>query len=156
FFDALEMHRVVERKIETEFLPPGALAGGLTSAVAKRLGLKEGTPVAVGNIDAHAGVTACGVTTPGKLVMILGTSTCHLLLAQEKQEVEGVGGVVKDGVVPGLWSYEAGQAGVGDSFAWFVERLGPKKLTHEKLESAAAKLVAGQSGLLALDWWNGS
>jgi L-ribulokinase len=88
--------------------------------------------------------------------MIMGTSTCHLLLANDKQEVEGVSGVVKDGVVPGLWSYEAGQAGVGDSFAWFVERLSPCKLTHTKLESEAAQLRPGESGLLALDWWNGS
>ena len=146
----------VATKLSAEYLPPGAKAGALTATMAKRLGLREGTPVAVGNIDAHAGVTACGVTTPGKLVMIMGTSTCHLLLANEKHEVEGVAGVVKDGVVPGLWSYEAGQAGVGDSFAWFVERLAPHKTTHAKLESEAAKLQAGESGLLALDWWNGS
>ena len=158
FFAALDprLRDVIAAKLDAEYLEPGASAGGLTATMAKRLGLREGTPVAVGNIDAHAGVTACGVTTPGKLVMIMGTSTCHLLLANEKQEVEGVGGVVKDGVVPGLWSYEAGQAGVGDSFAWFVERLAPKNLTHEKLEAAATKLAAGQSGLLALDWWNGS
>jgi L-ribulokinase len=158
FFASLDtrLTHVVGTKLETEFLAPGALAGGLSSTMARRLGLREGTPVAAGNIDAHAAVTACGVTTPGKLVMILGTSTCHLLLADEKQEVEGVAGVVRDGVIPGLWSYEAGQAGVGDSFAWYVERLKPCGLTHAQLERKASELAPGESGLLALDWWNGS
>jgi L-ribulokinase len=158
FFAALhpQLRDVIETKVEADFLAPGALAGGLTAEMAKRLGLRAGIPVAIGNIDAHAGVTACGVTTPGKLVIIMGTSSCHLLLSDKKQAIEGVCGVVKDGVVPGLWGYEAGQAGVGDSFAWFVERLAPRGLTHERLEREAAKLRAGQSGLLALDWWNGS
>jgi L-ribulokinase len=158
FFAALDsrMADVVETKLQCDFLPPGASAGGLTLELAKRLGLRPGTPVAVGNIDAHAAVTACGVTAPGKLVIIMGTSSCHLLLSEKKQAIEGVCGVVKDGVVPGLWSYEAGQAGVGDSFAWFVERIAPRGWTHQKLEREAAKLRAGESGLLALDWWNGS
>ena len=158
FFAALDprMRDVVETKLQSEFLAPGAAAGGLTAAMAKRLGLRAGTPVAVGNIDAHAGVSACGVTTQAKLVIIMGTSSCHLLLSDKKQAIEGVCGVVKDGVVPGLWGYEAGQAGVGDSFAWFVERLAPRGWTHERLEREAAKLAPGQNGLLALDWWNGS
>jgi L-ribulokinase len=158
FFAALapKLRDVVGTKLESEFLPPGASAGGLTAEMAKRLGLRPGIPVAVGNIDAHAGVTACGVTTSGKLVIIMGTSSCHLLLSDKKQTIEGVCGVVKDGVVPGLWSYEAGQAGVGDSFAWFVERLSPRGWTHQRLEREAAKLRPGQSGLLAIDWWNGS
>jgi L-ribulokinase len=158
FFEALDrrLREVVEGKIQTDFLPPGASAGALTAAMAKRLGLRAGIPVAVGNIDAHAGVTACGVTTPGKLVIIMGTSSCHLLLSDKKQAIEGVCGVVKDGVVPGLWGYEAGQAGVGDSFAWFVERIAPRGWTHERLEREAAKLKPGENGLLAVDWWNGS
>jgi L-ribulokinase len=158
FFHALDprLRNVVESKLQSDFLPPGASAGGLTPEMAKRLGLRAGIPVAIGNIDAHAGVTACGVTTPGRLVIIMGTSSCHLLLSDKKQAIEGVCGVVKDGVVPGLWSYEAGQAGVGDSFAWFVEKIAPRGLTHDRLEREAAKLAPGQSGLLALDWWNGS
>lgn len=158
FFAALDprLRNVVESKLQSDFLPPGASAGGLTAEMAKRLGLRAGTPVAVGNIDAHAGVTACDVTAPARLVIIMGTSSCHLLLSDKKQTIEGVCGVVKDGVVPGLWGYEAGQAGVGDSFAWFVERLAPRGWTHERLEREAAKLKPGENGLLALDWWNGS
>src|SRR4030095_12896559 len=111
---------VVTEKLTTELWPLGSNAGGLTPAMAKRMKLRAGTPVAVGNIDAHVAVPACGVTTPGQLVMILGTSTCHLLLAEQRREVEGVCGVVEHGVIPGLWGYEAGAAGVGGCFAWFM------------------------------------
>lgn len=167
FFRALhpKLENVVAEKLSVDLLPPGAKAGGLTKEMAKLTGLSEGTPVAVGNIDAHAAVPACGVTIPGKLVMILGTSTCHLLVGDARHEVEGVCGVVADGVIPGYWGYEAGQAGVGDLFAWFVthgagesvhaEAKKAGKSVYELLEARAAELKPGESGLLALDWWAG-
>ncbi|HYV32944.1 MAG TPA: FGGY-family carbohydrate kinase, partial [Candidatus Binatia bacterium] len=118
-----------------------------------------------GNIDAHVAVPACGVTTPGRLVMILGISTCHLLLSETRQEVEGICGVVEHGVVPGLWGYEAGQAGVGDLFAWYMAHAVPaavqaeaskvRRAVFQLLEKRAAQLTPGETGLLALDWWNG-
>lgn len=167
FFRALhpKLDNVVADKLSVELLPPGAKAGGLSKQMAKLTGLREGTPVAVGNIDAHAAVPACGVTIPGKLVMILGTSTCHLLVGDARHEVEGMCGVVADGVIPGYWGYEAGQAGVGDLFAWFVAHGVPESVhaeakkaglsVFELLEKRAAELKPGQSGLLALDWWAG-
>jgi L-ribulokinase len=167
FFGALHplLANVVEEKLSRELWPLGSAAGGLTPAMARRMGLRPGTPVAVGNIDAHVAVPACGVTTPGQLVMILGTSTCHLLLGRERQEVEGMGGVVEHGVVPGMWGYEAGQAGVGDLFAWYVNHAAPagvaaeaaqkRQSVYQLLEQRATQLQPGEAGLLALDWWNG-
>ena len=97
--------------------------------------------------------------------MILGTSTCHLLLGDSRREVEGMCGVVEDGVVNGLWGYEAGQAGVGDLFAWFMNHGVPASVhaeakqlrttVYQLLEKRASALQPGESGLLALDWWNG-
>jgi L-ribulokinase len=84
------LSNVVAEKLSSDLLPLGARAGGLTRSWAKKLGLREGTPVATGNIDAHVAVPACGVTTAGRLVMIMGTSTCHLLLGETRQEIEGV------------------------------------------------------------------
>lgn len=167
FLSALNplLKNAVREKLSGDLHQPGTRAGGLTSMMAARLGLREGTPVAVGNIDAHVAVPACGVTTAGKLVMILGTSTCHLLLGENRQEVEGMCGVVQDGVVNGFWGYEAGQAGVGDLFAWYMAHGVPasvhaeaKRLrttVYQLLETRAAALKPGESGLLALDWWNG-
>ena len=167
FFRALhpKLENVVEQKLSTNFAPLGSKAGGLTPAMARRMGLLPGTPVAVGNIDAHVAVPACGVTEAGNLVMIMGTSTCHLLVGDRRQEVEGMCGVVADGVIPGSWGYEAGQAGVGDMFAWYMNHGVPgatlaaarreKIDPYELLERQAAALAPGESGLLALDWWNG-
>lgn len=167
FFRALhpKLEHVVTQKMSAPLLQPGARAGGLTPAMARLTGLAAGTPVAVANIDAHAAVPACGVTTPGRMVMIMGTSTCHLLLGSERHEIPGMCGVVEHGVVRGQWGYEAGQAGVGDLFAWYVNHGAPASVeraaqaakvgVYEYLETEAARLRPGESGLLALDWWNG-
>ncbi|MDR7507361.1 MAG: ribulokinase [Armatimonadota bacterium] len=140
--------------------PVAERAGGLTASWAQRLGLRAGTPVAVAVIDAHAGVPAVGVAAPGQLVAIMGTSTCHLLLDSRRVPIRGIAGVVEDGILPGFFGYEAGQASVGDIFQWFVRtsvpgRYGPEEAAFRTLEEEAARLRAGEAGVLALDWWNG-
>jgi L-ribulokinase len=168
FFRALNprMENVIAEKVGETFYPLGQCAGGLTAYWAKKTGLKEGTPVSIGNVDAHGAVPATTVTGAGSLVMIMGTSICHMLNGTEKQMVEGMCGVVEDGIVPGLWGYEAGQSAVGDIFAWFFEHGVPqyvhqaarknKTTIQAELEKAAAALKPAQSGLVALDWWNGN
>lgn len=168
FFRALHpsLADVIGAKVPAAYAPLGAAAGGLTPAWAKALGLRAGTPVAVGNVDAHTAVPACTVTQAGAMVMIMGTSICHLLLGESKRTVEGMCGVVADGVIPGLWGYEAGQSAVGDIFAWFFAHGVPEAAAREArarretitawLERRAAQLRPGESGLLALDWWNGN
>ncbi len=153
-------------KVAEHYFPLGEKAGGLTAEWARKTGLPAGTPVSIGNVDAHVAVPACTVTAPGSMVMIMGTSICHLLLGPQKQMVEGICGVVEDGVVPGLWGYEAGQSAVGDIFAWFFEHGVPEYVHREArktripftslLERRAARLKPGATGLLALDWWNGN
>ncbi|MCL5671266.1 MAG: ribulokinase [Acidobacteria bacterium] len=168
FFGALHpsLKNVIGTKVPEDYYPLGARAGGLTAEWAKKTGLKEGTPVSIGNVDAHVSAPACAVTEPGSMVMIMGTSICHILLGSERRMVEGMCGVVEDGVVPGLWGYEAGQSAVGDIFAWFFEN-GVHESVHREarrskvpftaiLEKQAAALEPGESGLLALDWWNGN
>ncbi len=168
FFAALhpKMKDVIGTKVPQTYHPLGQRAGGLTPFWAKKTGLREGTPVSIGNVDAHVAVPACTVTAPGSLVMIMGTSICHLVLGESRQMVEGMCGTVEDGVVPGLWGFEAGQSAVGDIFAWFFEHAVPDYIAREArqhklnniewLEKRAAELRPGQSGLLALDWWNGN
>lgn len=134
--------------------------------MAARIGLAPGTAIAVGNVDAHAAVPGVGVVTPGKLVMAMGTSICHMLLGTEEKEVEGMCGVVEDGIIPGYFGYEAGQSAVGDIFEWFVEESVPAYVlqeaeqagenVHVYLTRKASELNVGESGVLALDWWNGN
>ncbi len=168
YFAALhpDLADVVDDKMTRDILPLGAKAGGLTTEAAAWTGLQPGTAIAVANVDAHATVPAAQATDPGVMTIIMGTSNCHMVLATERVEVPGMCGVVEDGIVPGLYGYEAGQSGVGDIFAWFVEH-GVPPVYHEKakargiplhalLEEEAAKQKPGEHGLLALDWWNGN
>jgi len=168
YFKALDprLENLTETKLRGEIVPLGTRAGGLTPEMAKITGLREGTAVAVGNVDAHAAVPGVGVTEPGKLVMAMGTSICHMLLGTEEREVEGMCGVVEDGIIPGYFGYEAGQSAVGDIFEWYVTEAVPAYVkeeaeregvsVHEWLEARAARLKPGESGLIALDWWNGN
>lgn len=168
FFRALDprLENLTETKLRGEIVPIGSKAGELTKKMAVLTGLNEGLAVAVGNVDAHVSVPAMGVTQPGKMVMTMGTSICHLLLGDEEIEVEGMCGVVEDGIIPGLYGYEAGQPAVGDVFAWYVDNAVPEYVKesakdediniHQWLEKKAANYQPGEIGLLALDWWNGN
>ena len=137
------------------------VAGYLTKSWAKMLGLKPGIPVAVGAFDAHLGAVGAGVA-PGKLVKIIGTSTCDICVWPNDKpltDIPGLCGIVDGSVLPGYFGLEAGQSAVGDIFNWFVNYIqpgGPKKGSHEELTEKAAALFPGESGLLALDWNNGN
>lgn len=168
YFGALHprFRDVIAEKVPGDFAPLGAKAGGLTEAMAAKLGLNPGTPVAVGNVDAHVTAPAVKATGPGVMVMIMGTSTCHIMNGEILRDVEGMCGVVDGGITDGLYGYEAGQSGVGDIFAWFVDHAVPPEYydaakaagmgIHEYLEQEAAKQAPGEHGLVALDWWNGN
>jgi L-ribulokinase len=135
----------------------GQRAGFLTAQAAAWTGLPEGIAVAVGNVDAHVTVAAANALAPGKLVAIMGTSTCHVVNGEVLAEVPGMCGVVRGGISAGAWGYEAGQSGVGDIFAWYVEHAAPAGYaSHEELSRLAAQQPVGAHGLIALDWWNGN
>jgi L-ribulokinase len=168
YFAALDprFENVVDEKMSRRILSIGERAGGLTERAAAWTGLVPGTPIAVANVDAHVSAPAATVTAPGTLVAIMGTSICHILLGNELATVDGMCGVVEDGVVPGLFGYEAGQSAVGDIFAWLADNAVPPEYhelarrsgtsVQDVLEREAATLAPGESGLLALDWWNGN
>ncbi|HEY7132261.1 MAG TPA: ribulokinase [Candidatus Limnocylindrales bacterium] len=168
YFGALDprLATVVDDKLSRTITPIGEAAGTLSAAAAAWTGLRAGTPVAVANVDAHVSVPASSVTGPGRMVAVMGTSTCHLVLGDRPAIVEGMCGVVEDGILPGQFGFEAGQSGVGDIFAWFVDHAVPPEWharaaaggidVHRALERAATRLRPGESGLLALDWWNGN
>ena len=144
----------------------GRAAGGLTEEAARWTGLRPGTPVAVGNVDAHVTSPAAQAIEPGQMLMVMGTSTCHVMNSDALGEVPGMCGVVRDGITPGLWGYEAGQSGVGDIFAWHVRNAVPAGYAdraaargldlHEYLTELASAQPVGAHGLVALDWLSGN
>ncbi len=150
-------------KLGHEFFPLGHSAGHVRPEVANRLGISVGAAVAVGNADAPVAVPAVGVSAPETLVMVMGTSICHLTVAAEEVRMPGITGVVKDGVLPGWFGYDAGQAAAGDMLDWFTRTSVPAafqapegRSLYDHLMSRARNLAPGESGLLALDWWSGN
>jgi L-ribulokinase len=168
FFRALDrrMESFVAEKLAAPVVPVGTRAGGLTPEMAKRTGLRAGTPVTVGIIDAHAAVPGSSVVGPGAMCLVMGTSLCHMLVSKGFRAVPGICGVVEDGIIPGYFGYEAGQAGGGDILAWFVKNTVPQEYAQEAkrrgldiyalLQGKAAALKPGENGLLVLDWLNGN
>jgi L-ribulokinase len=144
----------------------GDRAGSLTAQAARWTGLPEGIPVAVGNVDAHVTVAAADALEPGRLVAIMGTSTCHVMNSDVLRDVPGMCGVVSGGISEGSWGYEAGQSGVGDIFGWFVDNCVPEShqvearkrgmSVHGYLTELASRQQVGQHGLVALDWHSGN
>ena len=155
-----------EDKLEHPISPLGARAGSLTSRAAAWTHLPEGIAVAVGNVDAHVTPPAANAIEPGQMVLIMGTSTCHVMNSATLAEVPGMCGVVDGGIVAGRFGYEAGQTGVGDIFAWLADHAAPPAYhdeaarrgisVHDLLSAEAATQPAGAHGLLALDWLNGN
>ena len=168
FFKSLDprLEHVVRDKLKTPVQSICTRAGVMNDQGAALTGLNAGTAVAVATADAHVALPPAGITTAGKMLMIMGTSTCHIMLSDTEKSVPGICGVVEDGVLPGLNAYEAGQCCVGDHFNWFVENCAPASYAaeaeargidlHRLLTEKAEKLRPGESGLLALDWWNGN
>jgi L-ribulokinase len=144
----------------------GSRAGSLTAQAAEWTGLPEGIAVAVANVDAHVTAPAAQTLDPGQMLLVMGTSTCQVMVADEVAEVPGMCGVVDGGLIAGRWGYEAGQSAVGDIFAWFVDQCVPPAYheeakrrgidVHEYLTSLGADQQIGEHGLVALDWWNGN
>jgi L-ribulokinase len=149
-------------KLGTSFAPPGQCAGTLRPEVAARLGLSPAVAVAVGNVDSFVSVPGAGVQLPGVFVMVIGTSICDLVIDRREVQMAGITGVVEDGILPGFFGYEAGQAAVGDMFAWFGSHLIGFAHGHSggswyrRIEREAATIAPGASGVVALDWWNGN
>ncbi len=147
-------------------LPAGTAAGKLTPEFAKLLGLSENTVVATAVIDAHAALPSAGAIRENDMLMIMGTSGCHISLSKTYREVDGICGVVKDGVIDGFYCYESGQNGAGDHFEWLLRTC----ISKEVEEAAKAKGMGvldylaflakdqsvGEHGLLCLDWFNGN
>jgi L-ribulokinase len=154
FFAAVNpaMKDLVATKMPGRLAAPGMSAGGLTTSAAQLLGLAPGTPVSAAIIDAHAGVPGAGVAGDGTMVLVMGTSSCHMLNGSTQQFATGIAGIVKDGILPGSFGYETGQASVGDAFAWLAETFGR---SHEELNRLAAAMPPGSNGVIALDWLNG-
>ncbi|MGW0565535.1 ribulokinase [Streptomyces sp. NPDC003016] len=153
-------------RLEHPLSPLGSRAGSLTAEAAARTGLPEGIAVAAGNVDAHVAAAAAQAVENGRLLAVMGTSTCHVVNGAALADVPGICGVVDGGIVEGAYGYEAGQSAVGDIFAWWLGQGVPAAYAaeaeaagedlHQLLTRKIADQPVGGHGLVALDWMNGN
>lgn len=161
-----KLKNIVGTKVSENILPTGSKSGEINEKGHSLIGLDIGTAVAVPIIDAHSALPAAGIVSDSSLMAIIGTSTCHIIMNKEPKAVPGICGMVQDGIIPGFVAYEAGQAAVGDIFAWFIENCTPYKYVEESkkigmsifdyMTEKANEVVPGSNGVIALDWWNGN
>lgn len=168
FFKALDprLEHVLDTKLNTPIQAIGTKAGEITEKAAELTGLAEGTAVSVGHLDAHAATIGAGVVHPGQMMIVMGTSACDMLISDQNKTVPGICGVCEDGIIPGFVGYESGQSCSGDHYQWFVKNCVPAAYAEEVkkrgisiyryLDEKVEKELPGESGLIALDWWNGN
>ena len=146
-------------------VPLGKGDARLSAAAASELGLRAGTPVAQGGIDAYLGMLGLGAVGAGDLAMIMGSSTCHLAMTEAGLFGSGMLGCYPDAVVEGLYTLEGGQTATGSILDWYrrhfagneaaeAERTG--RGVYEVLDARAAAVPPGCEGLVCLDYWQGN
>ena len=167
FYQAVdaELPLIIEEKLEGKLVKIGEQAGTLADEWSQALGLPTGLPIAAAIIDAHSALLGIGSVQPNQFTMVMGTSTCHLMLNEEQKKIPGISGSVRDAIVPNLYAYEAGQSAVGDLFQYVIKQA-PHHYVEEAtaqnvsifdfIEQKAASTTVGSSGLVVLDWHNGN
>ncbi|WP_404340720.1 ribulokinase [Staphylococcus equorum] len=160
-----DLSTIVREKVEAPVVNIGETVGKVSQTMADKLGLSPETQVSPFIIDAHASLLGIGSERDKEMTMVMGTSTCHLMLNKEQHKVPGISGSVKGAIIPELYAYEAGQTAVGDLFEYVAKQTPYDDVKEAKLRDIsifellnekAAKLYPGESGLIALDWHNGN
>lgn len=120
YFHAIGLAELADegfRRIGQRIVEPGTPLGeGLTESAAAAMGLKVGTAVAAGMIDAHAGgIGTVGIGSGPKdnMAYVFGTSSCTMTSTVEPVFVPGVWGPYYSAMVPGMWLNEGGQSAAG-------------------------------------------
>lgn len=157
---------IIGTKIPREVYQNGTSTGFVCESAQKKTGLAPETAVAPTVLDAHVAFPALGLSKVGQMLLVIGTSGVNIVMADSEVSVPGICGVAPHGIMPGHFGYDSGQCAIGDIFDWFVKNCAPASYTdaakaegisiHAYLREKAARLRPGESGLIALDWWNGN
>ena len=156
---------VIEEKLVPELNEVGECVGTLCAEWARKTGLSESVSVATPLIDAQSSLAAMGLQR-GSVLLVAGTSAVLAVNADKDKKVPRVHSIGVGSSVPNTATIESGIAAMGDLFAWFVDNCVPASYKekadesglgiHAYLRSLAEKKRVGESGLIALDWWNGN
>jgi FGGY-family pentulose kinase len=163
-YDEVDAGDLLE-KFPQNVIDLGTVAGELSREAAEELGLKAGTPVAEGGVDAYVGALGLGVVEPGKMALITGSS--HVMIGQTESPIHDPGfwGAYTDAMIPGQYTVEAGQASTGSIVAWFKNQFAGDAAaearergvdTYDVLTELARDIPIGSDGLVVLDYFQGN
>jgi L-ribulokinase len=143
-------------------LPPWRPVGRISTEAARRIGLRPGTLLAAPAINNLSRLLGCGIAELGHYLLHWNEPTAHSVLSRYPEGVPGMAGTGENTVLPDSWSYEAVQLGVPQMLGWFEAYRSGRTLspaTHSRpkpsLLRKATAYKPGETGLLAMDWWEG-
>lgn len=148
-----------------EVLAIGERAGELSKFAAAELGLSAGIPVAEGGIDAYLAMLGMATVTPGRMTVAMGSSTCHMGLADRGIFGSGVWGPYPDALIRGTWVLEGGQTATGSIVKWFRDNFAAAEQAqaeksgrdaYQMLDEKAAAVPPGSEGLVLIDYFQGN
>ncbi len=150
-------------KLPERILGPGEIVGGLKKEIAGELGLVAGIPVVEGAPDGLAASIGTNALKAGELMMIMGSSHCHLTPVQEEIHIPGIMGSFPDCPIQGMHLLEAGQVSTGSILNWYKglltiwneEKIDGKDF-YALMNEQAARVPVGSEGLILLDYWQGN
>jgi ribulose kinase len=145
----------LEQKWPSAIVRPGDVIDQLTKDAVDHLGLAPDIPVVQGGADAFIGMIGLGVTEPGEMALITGSSHLHLGIAPNPVHGPGIWGTYMDAVYPGKPVIEGGQTSTGSIIAWFKRHFAANT-SFDALNAEAAKIEPGCEGLLVLDHFQGN
>lgn len=151
--EALGMGEILD-KWPPRVVAPGEVVGTLTAAAARALGLSQQVKVVQGGADALIGMIGLGVSRPGQLAMITGSSHLQFGVTEAPLSAAGVWGAYADIVYPGRYIVEGGQTSTGSIINWLGRLTGG--LDFEALNRKAAGLAPGADGVIVQDHFQGN
>lgn len=151
--EALGMGEILD-KWPPRVVAPGEVVGTLTAAAARALGLSQQVKIVQGGADALIGMIGLGVSRPGQLAMITGSSHLQFGVTEAPLNAAGVWGAYADIVYPGRYIVEGGQTSTGSIINWLGRLTGG--LDFEELNRKAAGLAPGADGLIVQDHFQGN
>jgi xylulokinase len=152
----VDLDRMPDLKWSTE------IAGAVTEAAAQETGLAPGTPVTAGAVDAAAEALSVGVTEPGDLMVMYGTTLFFILVTDRPVPDDRMWATGY--VLPGRYDIAGGMATSGAITRWFRDEFGAAEVAAEAgggsnayaaLAEAAGAITPGSDGLICLPYFSG-
>ncbi|AHC25180.1 MULTISPECIES: FGGY-family carbohydrate kinase [Mycobacteriaceae] len=144
-------------KLPDRIVAVGGVAGALHPAAAADLGITGSPVVAVGGIDAHVSLLACGAELHGLVSLVSGTSSAIIAEVDEPTDTREIWGPYPRALHQDKWLVEGGQVASGSVLKWAGESImGVARQDLPALIDEAAAVDPATHGLHALDYFMGN